>query len=67
MIWDYSRDAHALMSASFPPSLSPNGPFPDHFKPFLFFLDFSDIIRGLFFDKYMDQPSGDTCMGQPGG
>ena len=48
-------------SAPFPPSFSPNRPFPDHFwilgNASVSYLD-------LFFDKYMGQPSAETYMSQ---
>ena len=45
--------------APFPPSFSPNHPFPNLFRPFWdYFSIFWVSYLDLFFDKYMRQPGG---------
>ena len=46
--------------APFPPSFSPKGPFPDHFRLFLDFLICLVLYLDLFSHKYISQLSGDT-------
>ena len=52
-----------LIFALFQSSFSSTRLILDHIK---LFLDFSCVIFGCLFDKYMSQPLDDTYMGQPG-